>query len=63
MMIAIVCNAQTVLQNLMEGVAQQLDDLAEKEPTCKEPIKEFMRPNVSRGGFGKTQSFGQYRQE
>ena len=36
------CNAQTALHNLMEGVVQQLDDLAGKELMCKGPIEESM---------------------
>ena len=45
------------LQNLMEGVLQQLDDLAEKEMMCEGPFEESMRPDGSWGGFSETQSF------
>ena len=41
----------------MEGVAQQLDNLAEKEPMYEGPVKESARPNGSWGDFGETQSF------
>ena len=40
----------------MEGVAQQLDDLAEKEPMCKGLDKESTGPYGSWGGFNETQS-------